>query len=176
MKQPTDKLNTNIFGMLIALVGFGLLAIYGTIAFSARDAVWFMTNFDVRPARITIYHDGQRTELTRGDPGFAELAEAVRLSLAQGVARQSGIGLSPGSLEDAYNLYVTVEAFFDQPVKLHTWFNTGGPRQMLFLITGRHADLNVVFLGVEGQYWSGAPALKTIEPIHAVLKAQGYLP
>jgi hypothetical protein len=175
MKQPTDRLNTNIWGMLIGVVGVGLLAIYGTIAFSARDAVWFLTNFDVRPARITIYHDGQQTELTRGDPGFAALAEAVRVSLAQGVARQSGIGLSAESLEDAYHLYVTVEAFFDEPIKLHTWFNTGQPSQMLFPITGRHSDLDVVFLGDEGQYWSGAPALKTTEPIRDVLRVQGYL-
>ncbi len=175
MKQPTDKLNTNILGMLLAVAGFGLLSIYGTIAFSARDAVWFLTGFGVKPARITLHHDGQHTQLGYDDPGMAELAEAVRASLAQGVERQSGIGLSQGSLEDAYNVYVTVEAFFDQPVKLHTWFNTGWPRQMLFPITGRHSDLSVVFLGEQGQYWSGAPALNTTQPIRDVLRAQGYL-
>jgi hypothetical protein len=174
-KQPTDKLNTNITGMLLAVVGIGLLAVYVTIAFSARDALWFLTTFDVRPARITIYHDGQRTELQRGDPGFAELAEAVRVSLAEGVARPSGMGLSSGSLDDAYNMYVTLEAFFDQPVKLHATFNTDSPWQMLFPITGRHSDIPVVFLGVEGQYMAGAPVLKTIEPIRDVLRAQGYL-
>jgi len=174
-QPPTDKLNTNVLGMLVAVIGFGLLAIYAVIAFTARDAFWFLTYFDERPARITIYHGGQRTELQRGDPGFAELAEAVRVSLAQGVARQSGIGLSDGSLQDAYDLYITVEAFFDGPVKLHTWFNTDQPTQMLFPITGRHSDLTVVFLGREGKYMSGAPALKTTGPIQDVLRAQGYL-
>jgi len=175
MKPTTDKLNTNIFGMLIVLAGLGFVVIYGTIAFAARDAFWFRMDFDTKPARVTVYHDGKRAELGYGDPGFADLAEAVRASLAAGVARQSGIGLSQGSLEDAYNLYVTVEAFFDQPVKLHTWFNTGRPRQMLFPITGRHSDLAVVFVGEQGQYWSGAPALKTTQPIQDALRAQGYL-
>ena len=175
MKQPTEKLNTNILGMLAALVGLSLLAIYGTIAFSARDAVWFLTGFDERPARIMLHHDGQHTLLGYGDPGYAELAEAVRASLAQGVARPSGIGLSEGSLDEARNLYVTVEAFFDQPVKLHAWFNTGRPRQMLIPVTGRHSDLAVVFLGEQDQYWSGAPALKTTQPIQDVLRAQRYL-
>ena len=64
----------------------------------------------------------------------------MRASLAQGVARQSGIGLSEGSLQDAYNQYVTVEVFFDRPVKLHAWFNTDSPTQMLFPITGRHSE------------------------------------
>jgi len=175
MKQPTDKLNTNILGMLVAVVGFGFLAIVATIAFAAQDPLWFLSSFDTRPARIIIYREGQRTELQRWDPGFAELAEAIRVSLARGVARPSGIGLSSGSLEDAYNLYVTVEAFFDEPVRLHAWFNTDSPTQMLFPITGRHSDVPAVFLGKEGQYMSGAPALKTIEPIRDVLRAQGYL-
>jgi len=174
-QQPTDKLNTNITGMLLSVIGLGLLAVYATIAFSARDAFWFLTSFDERPARVIIYHEGKRTEMQRGDPGFDPLAEAVRASLADGVARPSGIGLSPGSLDDAYNMYVTVEVFFDQPVKLHAAFNTDSPRQMLFPITGRHSGVPAVFLGVEGQYMADAPALKTIEPIRDALRAQGFL-
>ena len=82
MKQPTDKLNTNIFGMIVTIVGFGFVSIVAVIAFAAQDPLWFLTNFDERPARITIYHEGLRTELQRGDPDFAELAEAVRQSLS----------------------------------------------------------------------------------------------
>jgi hypothetical protein len=174
MKQPTDKLRTNIGRMLVAIIGFMVVAYYAVIAISARDAFWFLTSFDVKPVRIIVYQAGQQTELLSGDPGFAELAEAVRASLASGVARTSGIGLSPGSLEDAYKLYVTLEVFFDRPVKLHASFNTGHPQQMLFPVTGRHSDLNVVFLGVEGTYMSSAPVLNTTEPIRRALPAAGF--
>jgi hypothetical protein len=176
MKTPTDKLSTNVFGMLVAVVGFAAVAIYATIAFSAHDVYWFLTGFDERPERVLVYRAGQRTELEAGQPGFDELAEAVRASLAQGVARQSGIGLSEGSLRDAYDQYVTVEAFFVRPVKLHAWFNTDSPTQMLFPITGRHSELYVAFLGDNGKYMSDAPALKTVEPIRSALKSQGLLP
>jgi len=176
MKQPTDKLQVNIWGMLLAVVGLGLAVVFLTIAFSAQDALWFQKGFAERPQRIVIYWTGERTELTAGQPGFDLLAEAVQASLAQGVARPSGIGLSEGSLQDAYNLYVTVEVFFDHPVKLHAGFNTGQPTQMLFPITGRHSDLNVVFLGWDGQYMAGGPVLTTTESIRGALRTLGYLP
>jgi hypothetical protein len=175
-KQPTDKLQTNLLGMLAAVIGFVLVAIYGTLALSAQDLMWFLTSFDEQPARVAVYRAGQRTELEAGQPGFDELAEAVRASLAQGVARQSGIGLSEGSLQDAYNQYVTVEVLFARPVKLHAWFDTDSPTQMLFPITGRHSETNVVFLGGAGKYLSNSPALKTVEPIRAALGSLGFLP
>ena len=62
-KQPTDKLQTNILGMLAAVIGFVLVAIYGTLALSAQDPMWFLTGFDERPVRVVVYRAGQRTEL-----------------------------------------------------------------------------------------------------------------
>ena len=173
-KQPTDKLQTNILGMLAAVIGFVLVAIYGTLTLAAKDLAWFLTGFDERPTRMVIYEVGQRTELQVGQPGFDKLAEAVRFSLAGGVSRPSGIGLSEESLQDAYSLYVTLEVFFDRPVKLHAWFDTDRPRQMLFPITGRHSEMSVVFLGGSGNYMSNAPVLKTVEPIRSALKSLGF--
>jgi hypothetical protein len=173
-KQPTDKLNTNVWGMLFAVVLFGFIVVVATIAFTSRDFWWFSKDFDQRPSSIIVYHDGVKTQYAPGDSGFIELAEGVRASLALGVDRPSGIGLSAASLEDAYALYLTVEAFFAQPVKLHAWFNTDYPTQMLFPITGRHSDLQVVFLGVNKIYLSSAPILKSMEPLKKALREVGY--
>jgi hypothetical protein len=159
--------------MLAAVIGFGVLVVFLTITLSTQDPLWFKPGFDQRPARIVIYQAGQRTELTPGTPGYADMAEAVRASLNQGIARSSGIGLSQGSLEDAYNQYLTVEAFFDGPVKLHAAVNTGAPTQMLFPITGRHADQPIAFLGKNGVYMSNGPILKTVQPIRDALATLG---
>lgn len=174
MKQPTDKLQVNILGMLVAVFGFGALAVFLTIALSAQDPLWFTTSFDALPERIVIHRAGQRIELRSGQPGYAEMAEAVRACLAQGSARASGIGLSQGSLDDAFSLYLTVEAFFSRPVKLHAAFNTGAPNQMLFPITGRHSDQPVVFLGKDGTYLANGPVLRTTQPIRDALAALGF--
>lgn len=174
MKQPTDKLRVNILGMLFAVIGMGLLAVLATIALSAQDPLWFLSGFDQLPTRIVVYQAGQSVELSSGQRGYDELAEAVRASLAQGVVRSSGIGLSAGSLEDAYTQYTTVEAFFSQTVKLHAAFNTGLSDQMLFPITGRHSDQPIVFLGKDGQYMANGPILKTVQPIRDALTALGF--
>jgi hypothetical protein len=168
------KVRTNLSVMFLTLLTFGGCMIYFVIAFTAQDLAWFLSGFDGVPVRVLVYHEGQKTEYTFGTPGYAELANGVRSSLNQGVARISGTGLSSESLQDAYSKYVSVEAFFEQPVKLHAWFYTGEPTQMLFLITGRHSEESAVFLSSTGNYMSGAPVLKTVQPLLAALASLGY--
>jgi hypothetical protein len=161
--------------MLALVGGFVLLVMYGTIAFTSGDLLWFLKRFDAKPARIVVYHDGgKRTNLDPGDSDFEPLARAIQSSLSEGLARPSGIGLSDASLLDAYSRYVTVEAYFERPVKLHAWFNTEEPTRMLFPITGRHSELSLVVLGKNGQYLSSPPVLNTVAPLRETLKELGY--
>lgn len=171
---PTDKVRLNIGRMLLAVFGFLAVAYYGTMSLGAQDPVWFTSGFKEQPNRIIIYAAGKRTELAPGQPQFSRLAGAIQQCLDQGVSHASGIGYSQGSLDDAYGMFLTVEAFFAAPVKLHANFNTGRPDQMLFPITGRHSDRPLVLLGRNGQYFGNAPILKTIEPLRAVLQEMGY--
>jgi len=161
---------------VLVLMGSALpVIVFIANATNSRDWRWYKTDFEDRPGRIIIYHDGGQIELQPGQPGFNELAEAIRASLAQGVDQQSNTGLSDYSRQEAYTRYTTVEAFFAKPVKLHAWFYTGNPTQMLFPITGRHSDRPIVFLGQDGEYRVNAPFLKTKEPIMQVLRESGYL-
>jgi hypothetical protein len=179
MKQnalPTDKLRTNPLRMLLTVGVILVVVYYGTLLISSGDPLWFTTGFSEQPVRAIIYHDGQRTELASGQPGFADLAQAVQQSLNTGVAYASGIGFSPGSLDDAYNMFVTLEVFFDHPVKLHATFNTGRATQMMFPLTGRHSDQPLVVLGINSIYLVNAPVLKTVEPVRTVMRSLGYLP
>ncbi len=175
MVQSTDRIRTRPIKMVILIIGLVLLIVYGTLSVTAQDPLWFLKQFRYQPACIVVYHhEGKRTELQPGEPGFDQLADAIQASLAQGAERPSGIGFSDASLLDAYTRFVTVEVFFDQPVKLHAWFDTGEPTQMLFPMTGRHSELSVVLLGQNGKYLTSPPALKTVEPIRDALKSLGY--
>jgi hypothetical protein len=163
--------------MSLLAIALLLLIAYGSIGATAQDPLWFVQGFAAWPQRVFVYHgDGRRTEVRPGQPGFDELAWAIRSSLAQGVDGPSGIGFSDASLLDAYTRFVTVEAVFKDPVKLHAWFYTGEATQMLLPITGRHAELSVVLLGTEGRYRSNPPVLKTMEPIRRALESLGYYP
>ncbi len=175
MSQASVPLKLNLSKMLLVVLVFIAGLIYATIAFSAQDLFWFKKGFSERPAYIIVYHNGRRTELRAGLPGYDRMANAVRDTLNSGVTRLSGVGLSDASLQDAYNKYVTVEAFFGQPVKLHAWFDTDSPTQMLFPITGRHSELSVVFLGDNsGHYLVNAPVLANYRPIRQAVQELGY--
>lgn len=158
--------------IVAALIG---VIIFVSNAGASHDWEWYKSGFNELPNRLVIYNAGQQTELNPGDPDFDSLAEAVRTSLNSGVAANSGTGLSPLSLDEAYNRYISLEVFFDHPVKLHAWFLTGNPTQMFFPITGRHSDWPIVFMGQDGGYLSSAPVLKTKDPILQVLRELGYL-
>jgi hypothetical protein len=165
---------TNTIQLLALLVGLMILAYWATVSLTARDLLWFASEFEGQPSRIIVYHTGERTELLPGQAGFDELASSVHATLDQGFAQLTSLGLSEQSLQDAYTQYVTLEVFFDQPVKLRSWFYAGRTTQMLFLITGRHSEMSVVLLGDQGQYRAGAPALKTMELIQGSLRTLGF--
>jgi len=165
----------NLIKFLIIFVVLIFITIFMSNASTAQDWEWYKNGFTDRPNRLLIHKDGQQTVLLPGQPDFDEIADAVTASLNEGVHTQSGTGLSEVSLDEAYNRYTTLEVFFAQPVKLHTWFFTGHPTQMLFPLTGRHSDWPIVFLGEEGVYRSNAPVLKTKDPLVTVLKKLGYL-
>jgi hypothetical protein len=173
-RNQTDRLQTHTVRMVLVVILFLLVISFLTIIITTQDPAWFTRDFTDQPEKVVVYQDGKANEYRPGQTGFEELAEGVRASLASGVTRPSGIGLSPGSLEDAYNLYVSVEAFFKQPVKLHAWFNTDSPTRMLFPITGRHSQQPLVFLGVTNAYLAGAPVLSTKQPLLDVLSELGY--
>jgi hypothetical protein len=147
--------------LMVAL--FLLLAYYGFTALVSRDPVWFSGDFQGQPSRIVIYKAGERTELRPGDLNFQPLADAVVSSLDAGFARLTSLGLSEPSLQAAYSEWLTLEVFFERPVEIHTWFSTGRTTQMLFLLSGRYAEMEVVFLGDEGKYRSGAPQLERFD-------------
>jgi hypothetical protein len=173
MSRSVKKSGTNTIVLLILLVGFLLVAYYATVAMTSGDLLWFLRGFRDRPSRMIVYRIGQRTELRPRDPAFEELAAAVKTSLAEGFARLSNVGFSEQTLQDAYTQYVTLEVFWDQPVELHAWFPTGRTTQLLFPITGRHAEMSIVLLGDAGHYRAGAPVLNTIEPIRESLQSLG---
>jgi hypothetical protein len=174
MSQGQIPVKPRMGRMLLVISLFGLVIVYGTFLIATGDPFYFMKGFEVLPDRVVVHSAGQQTEYTPGQPGYDLLAESIRSSLDQGVARQTGIGMSQESLQDAYQKYLTVEAFFNQPVKLHANFNTGKPTRMLIPITGRHSELSVIFLGGAGEYMTNGPALKNLQPLRDALTALGY--
>ncbi len=160
--------------MVLVVLAFLVIIPFLVVAISAQDPFWFRSGFTELPYRVVVYSAGEPREYMQGTDGYDVLAEGVRASLSGGVQRGSAIGLSPQSLQDAYGRYTSVEAFFSGPVKLHAAINTYQPNQMLFLITGRHTDYPIVFMGLDGRYYSNGPVLNSNDPLRAALETLGY--
>jgi hypothetical protein len=175
VNQSRPGRSGTLFKMILVIVLFILVIYLGTIFFVTQDPLWFISSFNELPVRVLVYYNGEKYEYLPGDPDFALLAEAIRQSLDGGVLRQSGIGLGEETLKEAYAKYVTVEAFFGRPVKLHANFYTGHPVKMLFPITGRHSELGVVVLGDERGYQVNPPVLKTLQPLRDALVELNFL-
>ena len=161
----------NAIQLFVLLAGFVLLAYYLTVSLTSRDLLWFLRQFRDQPTRIVVYQAGQHTEFRPGQTGYDELADATKATLAAGFARLTSTGFSEETLQKAYSQYLTLEVFFAYPVEIHTWFPTGRTTQVLFPITGPHAEPPIVLLGDQGQYRAGAPVLSNNGPVLEALEA-----
>ena len=63
MDRPTRKDRTNTLPLLILIAGFVILFYYGVTSLSARDPLWFSSEFEGQPSRIIVYGGGQRAHV-----------------------------------------------------------------------------------------------------------------
>jgi hypothetical protein len=150
------------------------MMVYLGISLVSHDFFWYQTDFKTLPDRVVVYQEGQVISYQAGQSGYEELANAIQSSLSRGVSGTSGTFLTQQDLDAAYFKYVSVEAFFNTPVKVHTWFDSGSPTQILFPITGTYSAQNLVFLGLAGAYPSSGLRMKSLAPLQDVLMKLGY--
>ena len=161
----------------IGLAIFIVAAIYLVNVFNTGNWMWFRGNtVNVRPSRIVIVDNGERTILNPGHPAFTPLVEAATQSLSE--LNNSGIvdiGLSEQTLSDYARDSLVLELHFDSPVVFNTAARTGKPTQLLIPIEGRHADGGLVFRGDKGEWWYGAVRMADPQPLLLALEQMGYL-
>lgn len=160
----------------LLLIGVCAAIVYLVSAFNSGTWLWFQSKaVNVRPSRIVIVNNGQRTVLTAGHANFNNLADAV----SQSVSKLSNtdlvsIGLSEQTLEDYATNSLVIELYFDQPLQFNTLARTGKPTQLLIPITGRHAGGGYVFRGQSGEWWFGALRMADPAPLYGALQQMGY--
>ena len=174
MTHPTK---IRVLEPFIGMAVFIIAAIYLINVFNSGNWFWFQGNtVNVRPSRIVIVDDGQRTVLNPGHAAFTPLVEAVTQSLSE--LNNSGIvdvGLSQQTLSDYATDSLVLELYFDSPVVFNTAARTGKPTQLLIPINGRHANGGLVFRGDQGEWWYGAVRMADPQPLLAALEQMGYL-
>jgi hypothetical protein len=127
--------------VLIGLVWLG-------IALPDRDWLWFAPIFKEEAARIHLYRDGKEIMLQPGDVGYEEVNEAIN-QIVRHVRAKEPLDMSLESQEDFYNRFSAAEAFYSEPVIIHTIHGFPKADKYLFPQSGRHDDPPVVFAGMQ---------------------------
>jgi hypothetical protein len=125
--------------VIVGLVWFG-------IAMPDRDWLWFVPVFNEEASRIYLYREGDEIMLQPGDFGYEEVNEAIN-QIVRHIRAKEPLGMSLESQEEFYNRFSAVEAFYAEPVIIHTIH--GFPMADKYLIpqSGRHFDPPVIFAG-----------------------------
>jgi len=162
--------------LLLLVAAIGACA-YSVIAMMSLDALWFLGGTAVPdPEQIVLRVDGEETVWRAGAPEYDRVLEATRTSLGsfKSLAPLSG-GLSQDTREEYKRNGTLLELYFDQPVDFHLPFNDGRPTSLLIPIRGRLSGKGYVFMGRNGDWWSGQMVMEDSQPIMDALTALGYL-
>lgn len=161
----------------VGLALFAAVVFYAINVLNTGNWFWFRSQaVNIRPSRIVIVDQGQRTVISPGHANFIPLATAVESSLSKlNNTDLVGIGLSEQTLADYADDSLVLELYFDQPVVFNSMARTGEPTQLLIPINGRHADGNYVFRGAKGEWWYGAVRMADTAPLMTALESMGYL-
>ena len=157
-----------IITVVVVLIGLVWLG----IALPDRDWLWFVPVFNEEAARIHLYRDGKEIMLQRGDAGYEEVNEAIN-QIVRHVRAKEPLGMSLESQEDFYNQFSSVEAFYSEPVIIHTIHGFPEADKYLFPQSGRHNDPPVVFAGMQRRpdYRGGVLVLSSRERLDEAVDA-----
>ncbi|MHB1005068.1 MAG: hypothetical protein ACYC3S_05425 [Chloroflexota bacterium] len=151
--QYSEKVNPNIRGLLLAMLVFGSLLVYGLPALNSRNPLWFIPSLGAEPNQIVAYKDGQTTVYRPGSPGYKALAPLCTKALLE-VSGLDDSGLSLDTLKDIRSHGRAIEIYFPQSVTIPTSFPVGKPNQIFVPFDDKYANWKVLFTGNDGTYWA----------------------
>jgi hypothetical protein len=139
MRKPNPLLAALVFLAVIATI---LLA---GIALTVNDALWFLPVFRADAAYFDLYWNGDQLRIEPGSPGYDLLNEALHEDLPHVVAYPKGAGLSDATLQDLRANGQLLEAYYDAPARIHSWYSFGASHVFYVPLSGHHSDQNRVF-------------------------------
>jgi hypothetical protein len=151
--------------LFLALLVVLVLLVFIVGMLANDDPFWFLPVFDETPRRLVVYQSGCSSILSKGQPNFDELNNAINQTLPHYEGFNSTFGISADSLKDYRATERAVEVFYAQPVTIHTIYRFGHPDSIFIPLSGYFAESRSIFGGRAGDYWAGALRLKSTEPI-----------
>lgn len=149
MMKGRAKLS-RFLGRVIRIVVVVVALIWLRFALPDQDWLWFLPVFDEQATRIYLYRNGETIILQSGDEGYDEVNEAINETV-RSVETKSALKLSLEFQQEYYEQFSAVEAFYSEPVIIHTRHGFPKADKYLFPQSGLHHDPPVVFGGMQSQ-------------------------
>lgn len=158
---------------MVLVTFLALIAIvYGVTAMSTGTLLWAVpTTFETRPLQIELYHEGQKTVLTPGDPDY----EALTTELNQQINRIEGyyhVSPRPATVAESLARSTAVRVAYARPIEIRTRWNLGEPTHIWIPVTGPNSNANLIYTGVEDRFGHGGLYVEDLEPFYAMVKAR----
>lgn len=162
---------------LLILIGVaaGILWLLNTL--NTGNPLWFLPIQPIyEPSRIIVRNYGETVTIHRGEPGYAELSQALNETLSgfENIALVP-IGLSEETLRRYNEEELVVEAYYADEVEFNTPVRMQGVKQLLVPIDATHAGKRYLFLGANGEWRAGAMVVKDDTPLRNAMRVLGYL-
>jgi hypothetical protein len=155
-----------------------LVMVYGIIALSTQDPVWFISTFDEYPEAIDLYCYGSLRTLRPEDPEFDPLVAVVNETLS------STKNFDSLTMSDAtYEYYrtspevVALEIVFTNKVRIHSIYSFFSNLDSIVIpLVGRHSNVNAIFGRSNGFSTGGALHYRAMPDVTAFVQESGLCP
>jgi hypothetical protein len=122
-----------------------LILIWGVIALTNGDPIWFLSSFPTQAEELIIYWDGTVTTLKMDDPGFTEISRAFADAISKPVAFEGTVGFSEENIKNYKDQYKLLEISYPQPIQVHTRYPFTKSSTYLVPLDKTHAMTRRIF-------------------------------
>ncbi len=171
-----DKAKTpsllNLAGTAVVII---VLLIYGFVALSTEDPIWFVSTYNEYPEEIFINCYGSTSVLLPNDPLFDSLVSVINETFS------SRKNYDPLTMSDeTYQYYLTskdvmvLEIIYTQKVRIHSFYKFFSNLDSIIVpLDGRHSKTNAIFGRSNAFSTAGSLHYDTLPQVRSFVESNG---
>jgi hypothetical protein len=172
MSPEHEAHQPSIGGLILTILLFVLITVYGVISLNTRDLLWFWPKFENQPTSILVHCYGEDVEITTASQNFDPLTDLINRTLS-GEKRWDPLSLSQATYEEYRTSpsVLTMEVNFSESVRIHTQTAYFSNVDILVIpLDARHSTYNTLFGRTQaGDQAAGSLHVDSLDELRAYL-------
>ena len=172
MSPEHEARQPSILGLILTILLFVLITVYGVISLNTRDLLWFWPKFENQPTSILVHCYGEDVEITDASQNFEPMTDMLNRTLS-GEKRWDPLSLSDATYAEYRTSpgVLTMEVFVPESVRVHTQTAYFSNVDILVIpLDARHSTYNTLFGRTqEGDQAAGSLHVDSLDELRAYL-------